>query len=94
MLSFCQDFTYKFGGPYNLFMIIDENDDHQLSYKEFADAIQELGFFEMEGCPQYLNTREKVMSRFFPVCDFDGAGAISILVSGVFVTQSYYGNLQ
>lgn len=75
-LDFFSAWCYTtFGGPSEFFQIADGDGGDSLDTDEFAEALQELGFFECEGIPEVINDLDKVMTNLFPLFDTHGTGA-------------------
>lgn len=72
--SWCFD---NFGGPIEMFEIIDDDGSESLTKDEFQQGIKKLGWFEQEGLPDTLDTEEEVMDALWPMLDADGMGVVT-----------------
>lgn len=77
-LNFFGKWTHDiFGGPSEFFAKIDDDGSDSLTTDEFAEGLEELGFFEVPEVPEVLDNKEKVLKNLYPLLDAGGSGAIS-----------------
>eukprot|EP00928_Gymnodinium_smaydae_P057669 TRINITY_DN40889_c0_g1_i1.p1 TRINITY_DN40889_c0_g1~~TRINITY_DN40889_c0_g1_i1.p1 ORF type:complete len:360 (+),score=98.18 TRINITY_DN40889_c0_g1_i1:76-1080(+) len=67
----------RFGGPSEFFKEIDQDGSDSLTVDEFGEGLRELGFFDLEGIPESIQTEQLVTSNLYPLLDQIGSGACS-----------------
>jgi hypothetical protein len=72
---FAQWCKERLGGPIEVFRAMDSDGSDSLEPDEFVDGLRELGFFEEEKRPEYLQTEDQVLNFLFPLLD-QGAGCV------------------
>jgi len=66
-----------FGGPLEVFKMIDADGSDSLSREEFTDGLREMGFFKGDDMLTALKDEEAVLANLFPLLDQSGSGCIA-----------------
>eukprot|EP00747_Dinoflagellata_sp_TGD_P126187 gnl/TRDRNA2_/TRDRNA2_174258_c3_seq1.p1 gnl/TRDRNA2_/TRDRNA2_174258_c3~~gnl/TRDRNA2_/TRDRNA2_174258_c3_seq1.p1 ORF type:complete len:766 (+),score=160.92 gnl/TRDRNA2_/TRDRNA2_174258_c3_seq1:374-2671(+) len=69
--------TDRYGGPWEAFKEMDDDGSYSLTPDEFAAALKDMGFFELPGLPDTIETEELVMKNLFPLLDSNASGCIN-----------------
>jgi len=70
--NWCEE---KFGGPSEVFKIMDDDGSDSLTQDEFAEGLTALGFFDLPGVPASICSEDLVTDNLFPLLDQTGTGA-------------------
>jgi len=66
----------KFGGPMEMFQILDDDGSDCLDKDEFAEGIRGQSFFNCPDLPAVLDSEEKVLNKLYPLLDSHCTGVI------------------
>lgn len=66
-----------FGGPLEVFKMIDADGSDSLTPEEFTEGLRDLGFYSGTDLPPSLRDEDAVLTNLFPLLDQSGTGCIA-----------------